>query len=252
MSRYGVWFLASLCAVSFLAAFFSPWKSVGVIIGVLSFFFLLRSWEYVLYGLILYFPLEPFLLKFVSNEIYVYARYFPEILIYSLCVVLFIRKFHKKYSQLMRYGVLFFFLFVGTATVSAMINHTPFLVASLGIRQYVRFILVIFIIIMMRPSRIFSRNVCLLLFVLALGESSIGIFQAVIGYPMDMFLIPEQRKFLGDIQLTGGTTQFWESGQRIFATMGRYDQLGTFLSLVLLLLTSLQSWQISFLLKVIF
>ena len=35
--------------------------------------------------------------------------------------------------------------------------------------------------------------------------------------------------------MTGGTNIFWEEGQRIFATLGRYDQLGTFLCFFILL-----------------
>jgi O-antigen ligase len=63
--------------------------------------------------------------------------------------------------------------------------------------------------------------------------------QAAIGAPADSFLIPEDRVFYGDIQLTAGTDQFWEPGQRVSAFMGRYDQLGTFLCLVLLIAVGL-------------
>ena len=54
-----------------------------------------------------------------------------------------------------------------------------------------------------------------------------------------MNCIPSERKFFESIQLTSGTTQFWSPGTRVFATMGRFDQLGTFLSFFFLLGTGL-------------
>ncbi len=233
-----VWFFSVLCAVSFVTVFFSPWRAAAILIGTLSLFFVLRSSEYIIYGLVLYIPFEPFLLKFVSDEVYVYARYFPEILIYLLFLVLITKTLAKKIPMRVQYITMLFFLFICVAILSAIVNHTPILVASLGIRQYIRFILIACIIVMLRPSKVFMKNVCICILALAMVEGSIGIIQAAVGYPMDTLLLPEQRKLFGDIQLTGGTTQFWESGQRIFATMGRYDQLGTFLSLALLLLTA--------------
>jgi O-antigen ligase len=68
-----------------------------------------------------------------------------------------------------------------------------------------------------------------------LFQAGLGMVQAAAGGSLDSYLIPSERKFFESIQLTSGTTQFWSPGTRVFATMGRYDQLGTFLCFFMLL-----------------
>jgi hypothetical protein len=52
---------------------------------------------------------------------------------------------------------------------------------------------------------------------------------------LDPFLLPSVRKVYDAVQqVSGGTDEFWTPGTRVFAMMGRYDQLGTFLSFFLL------------------
>ena len=71
--------------------------------------------------------------------------------------------------------------------------------------------------------------------VIVVLQAGLGLVQAASGGAIDDFLLPSEGKFLEGIQLTAGTQQFWSQGTRIFATMGRYDQLGQFLCLFLLL-----------------
>ena len=69
-------------------------------------------------------------------------------------------------------------------------------------------------------------------------QSLLGITQALSGGGLDAFLLPSERRTFGDIQLTEGTVQFWDPGQRVFGTFGRYDRLGAFLAFVLLLVVA--------------
>jgi O-antigen ligase len=77
------------------------------------------------------------------------------------------------------------------------------------------------------------------MFVIVAFEGVLGLLQSFIGAPMDEFLIPSERRFFESIQLTTGTTQSWSPGTRVFATLGRFDQLGTFLSLFFLVAVGL-------------
>ena len=70
------------------------------------------------------------------------------------------------------------------------------------------------------------------IFLLSCG---IGFLQSTIGERLDLFLLPSDARSLGEITLTSGVTQFWDPGSRIFATFGRYDRLGNFLSFFLLI-----------------
>jgi O-antigen ligase len=70
-------------------------------------------------------------------------------------------------------------------------------------------------------------------------QAFIGITQAVTGGAIDEFLIPSERRFYESIQLTTGSQQTWSPGTRVFATLGRYDQLGSFLAFFMLLAVGL-------------
>ncbi len=195
--------------------------------------------HFLLLGLAAYFPFEPFFLKFVPDSLYVFVRYAPEVILYSLAAYAL---FHWK--RIPRVFGLLFLALLGVAVASALFNQTPAEVAVLGIRQIVRFILVAFIAVALQLHERFSRALLGILFGVLLFQGALGILQAGIGAPLDQLLIPSDRKIFGDIQLTGGTEQFWESGQRVFGTMGRYDQLGTFAALVLTLIIGfLYQWR---------
>ena len=235
--------LALLCAATFLCAFFSPLK---VIAGFGAFALVLltfRNPRLTILFLAVLIPLEPFLLKFVPDDLYLYARYFSEVLVYVVALSVVAQRviawargeggpFARGTGAPLAIVVC---LLVLDALFSILINQTPFTVALLGVRQIIRFIILFAAVALLPPDRVFVKRLILIVFSLTLFESALGIFQALIGTSADHFLIPEVRKVIGDVQLTTGTNQFWESGQRVFATMGRYDQLGTFLCLTLLL-----------------
>ena len=118
---------------------------------------------------------------------------------------------------------------------SVVLNTLPVSEALLGARQIIRFMLLFWVVVMLYPRRFWVKRLVVLLFVMLLLQSIIGIAQSVTGGTLDAFLLPSERHTIGDIQLTEGTVQFWDPGQRVFGTLGRYDRLGTFLALVLLL-----------------
>ncbi|MEK9152453.1 MAG: O-antigen ligase family protein [Patescibacteria group bacterium] len=208
----------------------SPLKAVAIVASLAAAAAAFVQPELVVAFLALYTPFEPFLLKFVPDDVYLYARYSSEALIYVLLAAVFVKIAlgRKKFSAAPIDLPFFFFLL--TALTSLLINFVPPLIGILGLRQIVRFILIFFIIVYLNPETKFIKTLTKLMFGIVLFQGLLGLIQAYVGAPLDEFLIPSERKFFDSIQLTGGTLQFWSPGARVFATMGRYDQLGTFLS----------------------
>src|SRR5690606_24663622 len=91
----------------------------------------------------------------------------------------------------------------------------------------------------LNPEESYIRKLTGGMFLVVAFQGLLGLAQAFVGAPLDEFLIPSERKFYESIQLTSGTNQFWSPGTRVFATLGRYDQLGTFLCFFMLMAVGL-------------
>lgn len=190
---------------------------------------------WALAGLLWYLPFEPFLLKWVSDDIYVYAKYGSEMLVYLLFISVLWRLYSGSITWRPSPIDLPFFLLVLFACASAIINLEAPWIAILGIRQIIRFILLFFVVYHLRPSKTWIKKVCVGLAIILGIQMFLGVSQAIIGEPMDQFLLPSESRTLGSIQVGSGTVQFWDPGQRVFGTMGRYDQLGTWMAFLMLL-----------------
>jgi len=210
--------------------FLGPWKMLGVIAGLLIAWLLLFRPEAMVMALAVYTPLEPFLLKFVPDELYIFARYLPELLVYGLVAVAVLRVLSRCRELTSTPIDLPFAFFLIVALTSLVLNAVPWFSGLLGLRQIVRFMLMFFAVVYLEPERKFVRRLVLVMFGVVVFESVLGIVQSFVGAPLDELLIPSEQRFYESIQLTSGTEQTWSPGTRIFATMGRYDQLGTFLS----------------------
>ena len=180
-------------------------------------------------ALALYLPFESVLLKLVPDNVYVYARFFSEGLIYVLAAVVIWRALTGSIRLRSTQADLPFILFLVILAASVAINAVSPTVAILGTRQIIRFVLVFFIAVQLRPSRDYVRNLTLALFAVVGFESILGIVQSLSGGSLDAILLPSDAHTLGEVTLTGGVDAFWEPGSRVFATLGRYDRLGNFL-----------------------
>lgn len=231
--------LIGLAVSAGLVIFLSVWQVLAIVASIAFFVLTLYRPRWILVFLVVWIPLEPFLLKFVPDEIYLYARYFSEGLIYFLAATIVIRLLTGEKKWKTTPLDLPFALFLVVLVASAIVNAVPSSIAILGIRQIIRFILLFFIVIYLYPPREFIRKLSWIILAVVAIEAFIGLAQALVGAPLDDFLIPSERKFFESIQLTSGTVQFWDPGSRIFATLGRYDQLGTFLAFFLLIVIGL-------------
>lgn len=219
----------------FLQSVFSPELVLtGVLVGCLVVLTFARP-EVTLGLLAAYLPFESLVLKFVPDDVYVFARYGSELLIYLVALVVFVRFLSGKARWRQTPFDLPFFLFVLVLLASALVNLVQPTAAVLGLRQILRFMIVFFLVVQIAPTKTFIRKLTWTMFGIVVFQSLLGIMQAIIGEPLDVFLLPSEARTYGTLTLTSGVEQFWDPGSRVFATLGRYDRLGNFLYLFLLI-----------------
>lgn len=218
-----------------LQSFFSGLMVLAAVVGIVFVGVSVLRPEWTLGFLAVYLPFESFILKWMPDDIYLFARYFSEVLIYVLAGVVLVRILSGS-AKMRQTRIDFpFILFLIALVSTAIINAVSPTVAILGMRQILRFMIVFFIVVYLYPTKDFIRSLTTIMFGIVMVSSVIGISQALIGAPLDEFLLPAEARTYGDITLTSGTTQFWDPGSRVFATFGRYDRLGNFLYFFLLI-----------------
>lgn len=232
---YAVGIFVVLAGLIALQAIYSSVAILSVIIGVCFIVLTIFRPLWTLAFLAVYLPFEFFFLKFVPDDAYVFAKYFSEVLIYILLAVVVWRRATRQIKNTATPIDLPFVLFIVVALASAVINFVDPTIAILGLRQIVRFILVLFIAAYLRPSREYVAKLTAVMFLVVLFESALGIMQAIIGEPLDLLLLPSETRTFGELVLTPGVIQTWDAGTRVFATLGRYDRLGAFLAFFLVL-----------------
>lgn len=220
-----------------LQTIFSPTIVIALVFFCAALFLTIIRPLWILGFLALYLPFESLVLKFTPNDAYVLVRYASELLVYVIAIVLLMRVLVRTIKLPQTPIDLPFLLFVVTLVASALINLVEPGVAILGMRQILRFMLVFFLVIYLKPSKKFIQTMTLILFGVVLFECSLGFLQSIVGERLDLLLLPSEARSLGDITLTSGVTEFWDPGSRIFATLGRYDRLGNFLYIFLLMAT---------------
>ena len=234
--------VVALCCLTLGGIIASIFLSGGLVLAMLAAIavawisFFKPTWA--LAGLLWYLPFEPFLLKWVSDDIYVYAKYGSEMLVYLLFVAVLWRMITGSIPWRSSPIDLPFFLLVAFACASAIINLESPWIAILGTRQIIRFILLFFVTYHLRPSAVWIKRVCIGLAIILAFQTVLGAAQAAVGGALDSFLLPSESRTFGEIQVGAGTVQFWDPGQRVFGTLGRYDQLGTWIAFFLLLLVA--------------
>lgn len=183
----------------------------------------------------IYLPFEPIVLKYTPDDIYLYARYLSELLIYALAAVVIWRILSGTSRFRHTSADLPFLLFLVILLASSLVNAVDPTIAVLGSRQILRFVLVFFVAFYLKPDRGYVKRLTFAMLAVVGLESLVGLTQSFVGGPLDAFLLPSETRTFGEITLTSGVTQFWDPGSRIFATLGRYDRLGNFLYFFLLI-----------------
>ncbi|MFH0856528.1 MAG: O-antigen ligase family protein, partial [bacterium] len=235
--RNFVWyFAAGLLLLSAILAFFSPGFSLALIFALTLIVISMKRTEIGIYFLAVYIVCEPFLLKFTSDEMYPFLKYSTEAIIF---ILFFITLWKYLYREGFKYiktpADIPLAVFILITAVSALINLENPLYWLLGIRQIFRYGLLYYTIIYGKFSKKIIKNLVWLIFAILLIESSIGMAQAIIGRTADEFLLPGEKREFASIVSPDYVYKFWSSGQRVFATMGRYDRLGIFICMSVIL-----------------
>jgi len=234
---FGLFALLTVCVVA--QSLVSPFAIPALVIAVAFLIMSVRRPLWTLGFLAVWLPLESFALKFVPDDIYVFARYFSEGLVYLLCAIVLWRVISGNVKLRQTPIDLPIALFIVVLLASTIVNLVSPTVAVLGARQILRFILIFFVVVYLHPSRSFIRTMTAVMLAVLVVESGIGLLQPVVGEPLDQFLLPSEARTYGDLTLTAGVQQTWDYGSRIFATFGRYDRLGNFLYFFLLIAVGL-------------
>ncbi|MBU0614053.1 O-antigen ligase family protein [Patescibacteria group bacterium] len=232
--------LVVLAAVSIVGSIFlSPSLVFLVLIGSVAIYlsFIRPTWS--LAFLLFYLPFEQFILKWVADDLYIYAKYASEMLIYLLVVVVAWKIISGSIRLKSSPIDLQMILFLVVIFASIVINGISPWIAILGLRQIIRFILLFFVVYYLAPSKQWVKTVLFGLFIILGIQVILGASQFVIGERLDIFLFPSEGRTIGEIQITSAQEQFWDYGQRVFGTLGRYDRLGTFMAFFMLIIAGL-------------
>jgi len=233
--------ISIISACLFLAgflAFFSFPASIAILTSAILILLSIKKIEICIYFLTAYLPFEPFILKFTSDTVYPYVKYGSGVLIliiFLAAIFKHIQKHHFTFQYIKTPIDIPLLIFVFITFISLIINWQNPIIWLLGLRQIFRYVLLYYAIIYSRLSKKTAKVIIAILLILLVIQSSIGIAQAIIGKSADSFLLPGKDRGFANIVSPDYVHQFWASGQRVFSTMGRYDRLGSFLCLVMLL-----------------
>ena len=190
-------------------------------------------------GLTIFYPLEEFLEKWIPRGIiYELVRYGTELIILTLLIWIIITRSiipGKWKTTPIDFPLLILLML---SLISTIFNDLPLSFYLLGLRPIIRFIVVFYIIVQLGYNRKFSETFSQTILIVASFVCMIAILQSLIGLQATYFLLPENVEFGGEI-VRQGARQFLPARTRVFSTLGRYDTLGTYLSIVILLITSL-------------
>lgn len=201
-----------------------------------TFLFTIKKSHWLVYFLLVWLPLENFILHYASIDAYSYIKYLPEILIYGFFFFAW-RFYFKETKQFWPHLPVnkWLLVFVGIGAVSLLFNWYEPTIWLLGLRQLLRFVLLVFIIVFLRLEKNTIKRVAIVgVGVLGL-EIIIGLAQYFSGGALDRYLFFSPAVTISGLAAVGGLEQVWEPGSRVFATLGRYDQLGSWLAIGLLL-----------------
>src|SRR3989339_65382 len=200
------------------------------------FTFTIRKSEWIIYGLLVWFPLESLVLMYTPIDYFAYVKYIPEVIMYGLVGGSLISFVRRKKKLLPRQPLNAWFIgFVLVACLSLIVNWYSPWIWAFGLRQILRFVLMLFVILWIQYDKEILKNMVMIGGTMMVVEIVFGLIQYVSGGYLDQYLFSTRTVMVGNAALLGGLEQFWTTGSRVFATMGRYDQLGSFVALGLVM-----------------
>jgi len=210
-----------------------------LVIFVLTFLliFKLNKSEWIIYTLLVWFPLESLILMYTPIEFFAYVKYIPEIIMYGLAFGSLISYIKDKRKILPKQPLnKWLIAFVVVALISLLLNFYSWTTWLLGLRQILRFVLLVFVILWMDYDEKILKKIIKFGATMIALEIILGFVQYLSGGYLDPYLFSSRTVSIGNLALLGGLEEFWTQGSRVFATLGRYDQLGSFVALGIILM----------------
>ncbi|MBI5728851.1 MAG: O-antigen ligase family protein [Candidatus Magasanikbacteria bacterium] len=182
--------------------------------------------------MLIWFPLENLILRYTPIEYYAPVKYFPEVLIYSALLVGWYRYAKRAQRFFLRLPLNKWFLaFIAAAVVSLALNWYNLAIWFLGLRQILRFSFIFIIVLFEDYPDTVIRRFLWLGAGMVLFEAALGLIQYLSGGALDRYLFFSDSVSIAGVAELEGLQQFWAPGERVFATLGRYDRLGSLLAL---------------------
>lgn len=197
---------------------------------------LMAIWQprWLVWGIVTYTVFEETALRWLPSL----ARYAGEVVILFLLVeviakqVLTSGKLHYRRTPL----ELPLIIFVLIGLTSAWLNRVPLVIAILGLRLWLRYVILFYVVTLLDWPAQSQERFLLGLVVIAVVEAGLGLLQAAGGRTIaQWFAAP-------DVELGGQVIQQIQAelvGAKISGTLGRYDRFGNYLMLMLLLAIAL-------------
>lgn len=233
---------ASLGALtSVLAQELSPQFIVLILAGLIggAVVLLLLKRLSVLISLVLFYaPVELFVQKWLPDSVGSASRYASEGLLIVAFIALLLDRMRAGKPWKRTPLDIPLLLFVGVGILSAVVNRIPILVAGLGFRILLRYVLLFYLIIQIGYTHEAARKLIRAILFLASIVIGIGFLQALIGPPITRILHVEETR-IGEQTLRTISGVLTARGRYIFSTLGRYDALGVYLTVIFLLALAL-------------
>ncbi len=180
--------------------------------------------------IIIFLPSEDFILKWlpVSDKIYSISRFFSELFIYSLFLLIILHNLKKSFLIKKTPIDVPLILFILVGIVSIILNHAPLLGGLIGIRTLLRYVIVFYILTNIKINNTLLNKTIYIILIMGAIQSIIGIFQHFNG--ISNFWIPRET----NLEIAGYKKEFTvltsgiEQGA-IIGTLGHSVNLALFL-----------------------
>ncbi len=191
--------------------------------------------------LALYVPLEPVFNAWVPDDIYIYWISLPEFLILACGLLILFDRFYIRPPQGERVSFTHFLklqykevgamaLFALWVVISTLLNWQSGVVALLGVRQILRFIGFAYLIHMAGLTKTHARTLLIVMMSMVLLQTSLGIAQVTLPESWTHFIQGRDERVA--VSFAPPTFDInWLVGTRATGTLLRYDRLGVFLAL---------------------
>jgi hypothetical protein len=201
--------------------------------GILLFFLVQRpQWGCLL--LALYVPVEEFVERWLPRgPLYEGARFGGELMLFLLLLLVVANNALRGRDWRITSLDVPLLIFLLVAIASSVLNRTPPTIAVLGIRPLLRYVSVYYIMSQVTLKRDGYEKYVTWSFRVALFVCLVGLLQALVGAPLTRLLLAGD-VVVGSQWVRAGVRHYVSDRTFIFSTMGRYDTLGAYLVIFLL------------------